>query len=64
MLFRQDYGIESRYPAEKVGFQPYQLCFAIDRPISAKRHLKKKGSSEGKGFAGLPFPGFLEGIGR
>jgi hypothetical protein len=28
----------------------------LNRPISAKRQLKKKGLAEGKEFAGLQFP--------
>jgi hypothetical protein len=40
------------------------LVLCLDRPISAKRRLKKKGFSEGKEFAGLRFPGLPEQIGR
>ena len=36
----------------------------LNRPISAKRQLKKKGSTEGKELAGLQFPVFPEQIGR
>ena len=45
-------------------FNPTLAVPHLDWPISAKSHLRKEGCSEGKGFAGSPILGFLEGIGR